>query len=87
MQFLLSEFCIVNLCKTHLEETGCFGNPYFLLTGCLSIQFFDSAKVAILKWQKQPFKNKPSKKQPFKKQQFKKKPSKKQPFKKQPSKK
>ena len=27
--------------KTPLGETGCLGNPYFL-TGCLSIQFFDS---------------------------------------------
>ena len=29
-------------CKTPLRETGSLGNPYFLLTGCLSIQFFDS---------------------------------------------
>ena len=31
-----------NLYKTPLGETGCLGNPYFLFTGCLSIQFFDS---------------------------------------------
>ena len=31
-----------SLCKTPLGETGCLGNPYFLLTACLSIQFFDS---------------------------------------------
>ena len=28
--------------KTFLRETGCLGNPYFFLTGCLDIQFFDS---------------------------------------------
>ena len=28
--------------KTPLGETGCLSNPYFLLTGCLGIQFFDS---------------------------------------------
>ena len=28
--------------KAPLGETGCLGNPYFLLTGCLGIQFFDS---------------------------------------------
>ena len=36
---------IFSLCKTPLGETRCLGNPYFLhflLTGCLSIQFFDS---------------------------------------------
>ena len=27
---------------TPLGETGCPGNPYFLLTDCLGIQFFDS---------------------------------------------
>ena len=27
--------------KTTLGETGYLGNPYFLLTGCLGIQFFD----------------------------------------------
>ena len=31
-----------NFNKTSLVETGCLCNPYFLLTGCLSIQFFDS---------------------------------------------
>ena len=35
-------FWPLRLCKTPLGETGCLGNPYFLLTGCLSIQFFDS---------------------------------------------
>ena len=33
---------IFNLNKTPLGETGCLSNPYFLLTDCLSIQFFDS---------------------------------------------
>ena len=33
---------IFNLNKTPLGETGCLRNPYFLLTGCLGIQFFDS---------------------------------------------
>ena len=28
--------------KTPLGQTGCLGNPYFLLTGCLGIQFLDS---------------------------------------------
>ena len=28
--------------KTLLGETGCLSNPYFLLTDCLGIQFFDS---------------------------------------------
>ena len=28
--------------KTPLGETGCLGNPYFMFTGCLSIQFFSS---------------------------------------------
>ena len=28
--------------KTPLGETGCLSNPYFLFTGCLGIQFFDS---------------------------------------------
>ena len=27
--------------KTPLGKTGCLANPYFLLTGCLAIQFFD----------------------------------------------
>ena len=31
-----------SLNKTPLGETGCLGNPYFVLTGCLGIQFFDS---------------------------------------------
>ena len=30
-----------SLNKTPLGETGCLENLYFLLTGCLSIQFFD----------------------------------------------
>ena len=29
-----------NLNKTPIGETGCLSNPYFLLTGCLGIQFF-----------------------------------------------
>ena len=33
---------IINLNKTPLGETGCLSNPYFLLTGCSGIQFFDS---------------------------------------------
>ena len=33
---------IFNLNKTPLGETRCLSNPYFLLTGCLGIQFFDS---------------------------------------------
>ena len=33
---------IFNLNKTPLGEAGCLSNPYFLLTGCLGIQFFDS---------------------------------------------
>ena len=33
---------IFSLNKTHLGETGCLGSPYFLLTGCSDIQFFDS---------------------------------------------
>ena len=28
-----------SLNKTPLGETGCLSNPYFLLTGCLGIQF------------------------------------------------
>ena len=28
--------------KTPFGETGCLSNPYFLLTGCLGIQLFDS---------------------------------------------
>ena len=39
LRWLLLTF---NLNKTPLGETGCLSNPYFLLTGCLSIQFFDS---------------------------------------------
>ena len=42
LRWLLLIFC---LCKTPLGETRCLGNPYFLhflITGCLSIQFFDS---------------------------------------------
>ena len=31
-----------SFCKTPLGETGCLGNPDFLLTGYLSIQFFYS---------------------------------------------
>ena len=31
---------IFSLNKTPLGETGCLSNPYFLLTGCLGIQFF-----------------------------------------------
>ena len=31
-----------NFNKTPLGETGCRGNLYFLLTGCLDIQFFYS---------------------------------------------
>ena len=27
--------------KTPIGKTGCLGNPHFLLTGCLGIQFFD----------------------------------------------
>ena len=36
---------IFNLNKAPLGETGCLSNPYFLLTGCLGIQFFDSFPV------------------------------------------
>ena len=31
-----------SLCKSPLGKTRCLGNPCFLLTGSLSIQFFDS---------------------------------------------
>ena len=31
-----------NFNKTPLGETGCLGNPYLLLTGCIGIQFFNS---------------------------------------------
>ena len=31
-----------NFNKTSLGETGYLCNPYFLLTDCLGIQFFDS---------------------------------------------
>ena len=37
MEWLL---LIFNLNKTLLGETGCLSNAYFLLTGCLGIQFF-----------------------------------------------
>ena len=37
--WLLLIFC---LNKTPLGETGCLSNPYFLLTGSSSIQFFNS---------------------------------------------
>ena len=33
---------VKNFSKTPSRETGCLGNPYFLHTGCLGIQFFDS---------------------------------------------
>ena len=33
---------VKNFNKTPLGETGCLGNPYFLHTSCLGIQFFDS---------------------------------------------
>ena len=36
---------IFNLNKTPLGETGCLSNPYFLLTGCSGIQFFDSPLI------------------------------------------
>ena len=32
----------LSLNKTSLGETGCLSSPYFLLIGCLGIQFFDS---------------------------------------------
>ena len=32
-----------SLNKTPLGETGCLSNPYFLLSGCLGSQFFDSS--------------------------------------------
>ena len=35
-------FLTFNLNKTPLGKHGCLSNPYFLLTGCLGIQFFDS---------------------------------------------
>ena len=35
-------FLIFNLNKTSLGETGCLDNPYFLRTGCLGIQLFNS---------------------------------------------
>ena len=37
MMWLLLTF---SLSKTSLGETGCLDNLYFLLTGCLDIQFF-----------------------------------------------
>ena len=36
-----------NLNKTFFGETGCLGNPYFLLTGCLGIQFFNSPPFSL----------------------------------------
>ena len=36
-------FLTFNPNKTHLGKTGCLGYPYFLLTGCLDIQFFYSS--------------------------------------------
>ena len=30
--------------KAPLGKTGCLRNPYFLLTGCARIQFFDSPR-------------------------------------------
>ena len=33
---------ILSLNKTPLGEIGCLSSPYFLLTGCSGIQFFDS---------------------------------------------
>ena len=38
-------YCPKNFNKTPLGETGCLGNLYFLLTGCLGIQFFDLPPV------------------------------------------
>ena len=35
-----------NLNKAPLGKTGCLGNPYFLLTGCLVTQFFDSPQFS-----------------------------------------
>ena len=35
--------------KTPLGETGCLGNPYFLLIGCLSIQFFGSPPTQLVR--------------------------------------
>ena len=35
-------FLTFNLNKTPLGETGCLSKPYFLITACLGIQFFDS---------------------------------------------
>ena len=40
LRWLLLTF---SLCKTPLGETGCLDNPWLLLTGCLSIQLFDSS--------------------------------------------
>ena len=34
-------YLIFSLIRTPSWETGCLSNPYFLLTGCLGIQFFD----------------------------------------------
>ena len=36
---------VKNFNKSPLGQTGCLCNPYFLLTGCLSIQFFDSPPI------------------------------------------
>ena len=45
----LRSFCLLwtsqNVNKFPLGETGCLSNPYFLLTGCLGIQFFDSTNL------------------------------------------
>ena len=40
LEWLLLTF---SLCKTPLGETECLGTSYSLLTGCLSIQFFNSS--------------------------------------------
>ena len=34
--------------KTTLGKTGCLFNPFFLLTGCLGIQFFDSTVLFLI---------------------------------------
>ena len=36
---------VKNINKTPLGKTGCLCNPYFLLTGCLGIQFFGSLPI------------------------------------------
>ena len=40
--FIYFLFFIFNLNKSPLGETGCLSNPYFLRTGFLGIQLFDS---------------------------------------------